>query len=80
LGKDYTYWKCKFFGHKPDIQVHISSLSKNGRVSLEFIDICQRKKCSKVFARFKGEARFKTKDELRKCIENGECITIETRK
>lgn len=72
-----TYWKCRLFGHKNEIKIHYDSFSqRTGIIKLVFVDMCTRKKCGIVTARFTGEARFKTKKELDDAIKSGE-ITID---
>jgi hypothetical protein len=72
-----TYLPCRIFGHKNEIKIHYDSFSqKTGRIKLVFVDMCTRKQCGVVEARFTGEARFKTKKELDNAIKSGE-ITID---
>lgn len=69
------YWLCRIFGHKNEIKIYYDSFSqRTGQIKLRFVDMCQRKKCGKIEARFTGEARFKTKKELDDAIKGGEII------
>jgi len=74
--KDYTYWKCKLFGHKDDIQIRVCGAITNGVVQLEFIEICKRKRCGRTKEIIKGTARYKTSKELHEAVKSGEDITI----
>jgi len=71
------YWLCRIFGHKNEIKIYYDSFSqRTGQIKLIFVDMCTRKKCGKVEAKFTGKARFKTKKELDNAIKSGE-ITID---